>query len=66
MHVADDVPGDALVDGDVAVRLGTDEVRAPESPDDDAGGADCLRMVAGGQWRDIACTSSFGALCEKG
>ena len=38
VHVADDVPGDALVDGDVAVRLGTDEVRAPQSPDDDAGG----------------------------
>jgi hypothetical protein len=32
----------------------------------DAGGADCLRMIAGGQWRDIACTSSFRAVCEKG
>jgi hypothetical protein len=32
----------------------------------DAGGADCLRMIAGGQWRDIACTSSYRAVCEKG
>src|SRR5439155_10537417 len=40
VHVADDVPRDALVDGDVAVCLRADEVRAPEAPDDEPGGAD--------------------------
>jgi hypothetical protein len=38
---------------------------ASEEPND-IGGADCLRMVPGGQWRDIACTSSYRAVCEKG
>src|SRR5438552_2530615 len=32
VHVTGDVPGNALVDGDVAVRFGADEVRAPEAP----------------------------------
>ena len=36
------------------------------SEPNDAGGADCLRMIAGGQWRDIACTSNYRAVCEKG
>lgn len=31
----------------------------------DAGGSDCLRMVAGGGWRDITCTSPFVAVCES-
>jgi hypothetical protein len=26
---------------------------------------DCLRMVSGGQWRDVSCTSSYRAVCEK-
>src|SRR5205085_7394167 len=38
VDVAGDVPGDALVDRDVAVRLGADEVRAPEAPDPEATG----------------------------
>ena len=33
VHVAGDVPRDALVDGDVPVGLRADEVRAPEAPD---------------------------------
>ncbi len=32
----------------------------------DAGGSDCLRMVAGGQWRDISCSASYRPVCEKG
>ncbi len=27
---------------------------------------DCMRMISGGQWRDIGCTSAYRALCEKG
>jgi hypothetical protein len=26
---------------------------------------DCMRMVAGGQWRDVSCTSTYRAVCEK-
>jgi hypothetical protein len=26
---------------------------------------DCIRMVSGGQWRDISCTASYRAVCEK-
>jgi hypothetical protein len=26
---------------------------------------DCIRMVSGGQWRDVSCTSSYRAVCEK-
>jgi hypothetical protein len=26
---------------------------------------DCLRIVSGGQWRDVSCSSSFRAICEK-
>lgn len=26
---------------------------------------DCLRIVSGGQWRDVSCTSSYRAVCEK-
>ena len=31
----------------------------------DAGGADCLRMIAGGAWRDIPCANTFQAVCER-
>jgi hypothetical protein len=26
---------------------------------------DCLRIIAGGQWRDVSCTASYRAVCEK-
>jgi hypothetical protein len=26
---------------------------------------DCMRIVAGGQWRDVSCTSLYRAVCEK-
>ena len=26
---------------------------------------DCVRIVSGGQWRDVSCTSTFRAICEK-
>jgi hypothetical protein len=26
---------------------------------------DCIRIVPGGQWRDISCTSAYRAVCEK-
>lgn len=26
---------------------------------------DCVRMVSGGQWRDVSCTASYRAVCEK-
>lgn len=26
---------------------------------------DCVRMIAGGQWRDVSCTASYRAVCEK-
>ena len=26
---------------------------------------DCLRIVAGGQWRDVSCTATYRAVCEK-
>jgi hypothetical protein len=26
---------------------------------------DCMRIVAGGQWRDVACSSTYRAVCEK-
>jgi hypothetical protein len=29
------------------------------------GGSDCIRMVSGGGWRDIECTGSYRAVCEK-
>ena len=32
----------------------------------DVGGSDCLRMLEGGGWRDIGCTASYQAVCEKG
>jgi hypothetical protein len=34
-------------------------------PNDAGGNSDCIRMVAGGGWRDIQCTSSFRAICER-
>jgi hypothetical protein len=26
---------------------------------------DCVRMVSGGQWRDVSCTATYRAVCEK-
>jgi hypothetical protein len=26
---------------------------------------DCVRIVSGGQWRDVSCSASYRALCEK-
>jgi hypothetical protein len=26
---------------------------------------DCVRIVSGGQWRDVSCTASYRAVCEK-
>jgi hypothetical protein len=26
---------------------------------------DCLRIVSGGQWRDVSCTATYRAVCEK-
>ncbi len=34
-------------------------------PNDGGGNSDCLRMVAGGGWRDITCTNPFVAVCES-
>ena len=29
------------------------------------GSGDCVRIVSGGQWRDVSCTASYRAVCEK-
>ena len=34
-------------------------------PNDAGGNSDCVRMVAGGGWRDITCGSAYVAVCEK-
>jgi hypothetical protein len=34
-------------------------------PNDDPGSADCLRMIAGGGWRDVGCNASYAAVCER-
>jgi hypothetical protein len=26
---------------------------------------DCVRIISGGQWRDVSCTASYRAVCEK-
>jgi hypothetical protein len=26
---------------------------------------DCMRIIAGGQWRDVSCTAAYRAVCEK-
>jgi hypothetical protein len=26
---------------------------------------DCMRLIAGGQWRDVSCTAAYRAVCEK-
>src|SRR5438105_13368180 len=38
LDVADDIPRNALVDGDVALLVGSDEVRAPQAPDSERAG----------------------------
>jgi hypothetical protein len=28
--------------------------------------SDCMRMVSGGSWRDVTCSSAYRAICESG
>jgi hypothetical protein len=37
----------------------------PGEPNDNGGNSDCLRMIAGGAWRDIDCAQEFPAICES-
>jgi len=35
-------------------------------PNDGGGDSDCVRIVSGGGWRDIQCSSAYRAVCESG
>lgn len=34
-------------------------------PNDAGGNSDCVRILAGGGWRDVSCTSGYRAVCER-
>jgi hypothetical protein len=34
-------------------------------PNDAGGNSDCVRMIAGGGWRDVSCGSAYRAVCER-
>jgi hypothetical protein len=38
---------------------------ATGEPNDGNANSDCVRMIAGGAWRDTACTTEYPAICES-